>query len=246
MKIKKEQVQHARDPRWTVGGVCVLLCTAVAAGILMISGVTMAQAGEINANEARLVRAASGTFKHEGKKYRASAQYVDELRSYLSQDDVDLTSADVDSLISDMNANVAAGVQDGYLEELGGESGEADLEEAGPTEDKAGETSDDGSEESDEEQIAADEKKEESDAGVEEGSVDAADSEPKQPLYTVEETPEETQIVATDGSVIFSAAPMIKAVGYHNRTMQGMGIIGMLMLTGITGGTFMVIRNEKA
>ena len=195
--------------------ICTIIC------------VTPAQAGEINDNEARLVRAASGTFKHEGKTYRASAQYVDELREYLRQDDVDLTSEDVDSLISDMNANVAAGVQDGYLEEVGKTSVQ---------EEDVLETDETGKEIAEQDAAGAEDAKD----------ADAADSEPKQPHYTVEETPEETQIVATDGNVIFSAAPMIKTVGYHNRTPQSLGVMAILILTGIIGGTFMVIRHEKA
>ena len=85
-------------------GLPMLMLTCV----LTIAGAMNVQAGEINANEAKLVSAASGTFTYEGKTYHASSQYIGELRAYLSKDDVDLTAADVSSLISDMNANIAA------------------------------------------------------------------------------------------------------------------------------------------
>lgn len=200
--------------------------------VLTFAGATTAQAGEINANEARLVSAASGTFTYEGKTYIASPQYVSELRSYLCKDDVDLSAEDVSSLISDMYANVATGVQEGYLEEVGGTSGGTDED---PDSEEAEEPAD-GEPSGDE---AAD-----GEAG--EGTEASAPVEPEEPAYTVEETPEETKIVDTDGSVIFSAAPMIKAVGYHKQTARSVCMLAGLMLVAIVSGLYMVIRHEKA
>lgn len=186
---------------------------------------TRAYAGEINAQEARLVSEASGTFSHEGKTYRASAQYVDELRSYLCEEDVDLTAEDVDVLISDMYANVEAGVQEGYLEEVAG----TDLAETGAVESETGAVEPEGE--------AVSEASPEAEAPAEE---------PEQPTYTVESTPEQTQIVDADGSVIFSAAPMIKNVGYHTQPARAWIVLGILFAAAILTGTTMVIRNEKS
>ncbi|MCI7131154.1 MAG: hypothetical protein MSA09_11535 [Lachnospiraceae bacterium] len=214
-------------------GLSMLMLTCT----LTIAGTMNVQAGEINANEARLVSAASGTFTYEGKTYHASSQYIGELRAYLSKDDVDLTAADVSSLISDMNANIPAGVKEGYLV--------PDVEET--EEDESGEevsgedTSDD--EASDEIGEASDETGETEDQTEE---ADAAPSEPEPPAYTVEETPQETQIKDAEGSVIFTAAPMIKAVGYHKQTARSFGVLAVLALTAILGGLFLVIRHEKA
>lgn len=212
--------------------------------MLTIGGAMPVQAGEINANEARLVSAASGTFTYEGKTYRASAGYVDELRSYLSGDEVDLTAEDVNSLISDMYANVGAGVQDGYLEEVqdpsdqtADASGEKQSDANEPTGEKSAE--DDASGEEDPWKKIAD-------GETETNKKDPVDDTQKQPTYTVTETPEETQIKDTEGSVIFAAAPMIKSVGYHTQTPRGLCVIGVLMLSAISGGIVLVIRDEKA
>lgn len=207
-------------------GLSMLMLTCA----LTIASTMNVQAGEINANEARLVSAASGTFTYEGKTYHASSQYVGELRAYLSRDDVDLTAADVSSLISDMNANIPAGVKEGYLV--------PDVEET--EEDESGEEVS-GEDTSDDE--ASDEAGEAEDQTEE---ADAAPSEPEPPAYTVEETPQETQIKDAEGSVIFTAAPMIKAVGYHKRTARSFGVLAVLALTAILGGLFLVIRHEKA
>lgn len=211
--------------------------------MLTIGGAMPVQAGEINANEARLVSAASGTFTYEGKTYRACEEYVDELRSYLSGDDVDLTAEDVSSLISDMYANVGAGVQDGYLEEVQDSSDQ--------TADASGEEQPDANEPTGEETVEDDASGEEdpwkkiADGETKTNKKDPADT-PQQPAYTVTETPEETQIKDTEGSVIFSAAPMIKTVGYHTQTPRGLRVIGILMLSAICGGIVLVIRDEKA
>lgn len=212
-------------------GLSMLMLTCA----LTIVGTMNVQAGEINANEARLVSAASGTFTYEGKTYHASSQYIGELRAYLSKDDVDLTAADVSSLISDMNANIAAGVQEGYLVPDVEETEEDATDEEASGEKASGEeTSDD--EASDEAGEAENQTEE----------ADAVPSEPEPPAYTVEETPQETQIKDAEGSVIFTAAPMIKAVGYHKQTARSFGVLAVLALTAILGGLFLVIRHEKA
>lgn len=80
---------------------------------------TIAFAGDINGNEARVISAASGTFTYEGKQYKAGSSYLNSLVSYLSGDDVDLTAEQADEAISMMYANVATGVTEGYIYEIG-------------------------------------------------------------------------------------------------------------------------------
>lgn len=72
----------------------------------------------INANEQRVIAAASGTFEYQGKIYRAKDAYIGQLRSKLDQEDVDLSSADASAAIEQIMANVGTGVAQGYLEEV--------------------------------------------------------------------------------------------------------------------------------
>lgn len=76
-------------------------------------------AGEINSNEASVIAAASGTFSYEGKTYRAGSSYINSLTAYLSSDDVDLNAEQAAEAISMMYANIAEGVEQGYLYEVG-------------------------------------------------------------------------------------------------------------------------------
>ncbi len=85
-------------------------------------------AGEINSDEARLISAASSTFTHDGKEYRAKKNYVNSLKSYLSSDDVDLTAEQVDEAIATMYASVEQGIQDGYLYEIKDENTASETE----------------------------------------------------------------------------------------------------------------------
>lgn len=203
-------------------------------GVLILGSPAAVRAGEINAQEARLVSAASGIFRYNGKTYRASAQYVEELRSYLCGEDVDLTAEDVDALISDMYANVELGVQEEYLVETGDVAGVERADGGDRTgEDGHGTGSPDqtdGGKTSDDEIL----------------KYPALKGIFEQESYTVEETPEETRIVDSDGSVIFSAAPMIKTVGYHTHNARAIGVIAVLMLTAVSGGTALVVRHEEA
>lgn len=105
---------------------CVLaVCT--------ISPKMIAFAGGINSNEAGVIAAASGTFSYDGKTYQAGSAYINSLTSYLAADDVDLTAEQASEAISMMYANVGEGVAQGYLYEVGGQSG--DSEPATSTED---------------------------------------------------------------------------------------------------------------
>lgn len=72
-------------------------------------------AGDINSNEQRVIGAASGTFEYNGNKYKADSSYVAELKSYLMNDDVDLTSEQANKAIAEINNNIQTGVSDGYL-----------------------------------------------------------------------------------------------------------------------------------
>lgn len=94
----------------------ILLCISVV-GPKMI-----AFAGGINEHEAGVIAAASGTFDYNGKTYRAGSAYINSLTSYLAEDDVDLTAEQAREAISTMYANVAQGVEQGYLYEVGGEN----------------------------------------------------------------------------------------------------------------------------
>lgn len=86
----------------------------------ILSPKMIAFAGEINGNEARVIAAASGTFSYDGKTYKAGSNYINSLINYLSGDDVDLTAEQADEAISMMYANIAEGVNQGYLYEVGG------------------------------------------------------------------------------------------------------------------------------
>lgn len=109
-------------------GIRILIFT-----VLMIGAVSpkiVAFAGEINSNEARVISAASGTFIYDGKIYKAGTAYINSLISYLSADDVDLSAEQADEAISMMYANIAEGVNNGYLYEVGGDNNTQQTEES--------------------------------------------------------------------------------------------------------------------
>lgn len=72
-------------------------------------------AGEINADEQEVIAAASGTFEADGVIYRAKPEYLAELISYLSRDDVDLSADTCQAAIREMYANVTTGIEEGYI-----------------------------------------------------------------------------------------------------------------------------------
>ena len=105
------------------------LIAAVMISVLFIPSFVFA--GNINSHEADLIAQASGTFEYEGKTYVVNDAALRELRSYLSDDGVDLTADQAASAAAKMYGNVEAGVRDGYLVPVGGESRDEDARENG-------------------------------------------------------------------------------------------------------------------
>lgn len=95
----------------------IVMMTVLCMAMLVPS--RMALAGGINGNEASVISAASGTFTYEGKEYKAGSAYINSLTGYLSADAVDLTAEEASEAIAMMYANVAQGVAQGYLYEVG-------------------------------------------------------------------------------------------------------------------------------
>lgn len=129
-------------------GIMILTIAFVCFGTLFPRMITFA--GGINGNEARVISAASGTFTYNGKTYRAGSAYINSLVSYLSEDDVDLTSEQADEAISTMYASVADGIEQGYLYEVGAEdttenASTETTEETATTEEEQSDEKEDGS-----------------------------------------------------------------------------------------------------
>lgn len=101
---------------------------ALIMAVLFISSQNMVYAsaeGGINANEARVLAVARGSFEYNGEVYTARQSYVNQLIEKLSSEDVNLTSEQADSAIATIYSNVEKGVQEGYI--VKAESPEDDL-----------------------------------------------------------------------------------------------------------------------
>lgn len=83
-------------------------------------------AGDINDNEATIIAVANGTFKYNGKTYRAKSEYISELYSFLADDDTDLTAEQAHEAIDYMFSNVKEGIDSGYIYEVGGNKNNTD------------------------------------------------------------------------------------------------------------------------
>lgn len=75
-------------------------------------------AGNINGNESRVLSAMAAVYEYDGKKYKLAGEYIAEARSYLSQDEVDLTAADAQEVLNIAYADIGQGVAEGYLIEV--------------------------------------------------------------------------------------------------------------------------------
>lgn len=88
----------------------------------MVLGISSSVSAGMNGAESSLYAAASGTFEYNGKSYKAAPEYLSQLASYLNRSDVNLTDAQAESAKSQMYANVAEGVAQGYIVPIDGEA----------------------------------------------------------------------------------------------------------------------------
>ncbi len=92
----------------------------VLSGCLMVLNFENVSAGEITSIESAVVSAVSQVFRYNGDSYQALPEYIEEVRAYLSEDDVDLTEADRDEILGMIEANVPTAIEEGYLVKIGG------------------------------------------------------------------------------------------------------------------------------
>lgn len=86
-------------------------------GALMISIMltSTVYAGTLNAYEQEIISAARRAYEYEGVDYVVKQEYINELISYLSSDDIDLNAEQKDKVMQEAFANVQRGVKEGYM-----------------------------------------------------------------------------------------------------------------------------------
>lgn len=102
-------------------------------GALMISIMltSTVYAGTLNAYEQEIISAARRAYEYEGVDYVVKQEFINELISYLSSDDIDLNAEQKDKVMQEAFANVQRGVKEGYMIPLSPEDtkGETDSSE---------------------------------------------------------------------------------------------------------------------
>lgn len=76
-------------------------------------------AGDINAAEQGIVSTVCGTYEYMGAYYKVKDEYISQVISYLSRDNVNLTESQAGSYISQFYSNIATGVNGGYMYKVG-------------------------------------------------------------------------------------------------------------------------------
>ena len=76
-------------------------------------------AGDINSAEQSIVSTGCGTYEYMGAYYKVKDEYISQVISYLSRDNVNLTEAQCNSYISQLYSNISTGVNGGYMYKVG-------------------------------------------------------------------------------------------------------------------------------
>ncbi len=98
------------------------------AGVLLFPVTVLA--GDINSAEQGVIDTISNPQEYNGAYYKVTDAYIAKVTEYLSQDSIDMTQAEADNYIAQFYANIAVGINAGYMEKTG---------DVGKTEETAGE-----------------------------------------------------------------------------------------------------------
>ncbi len=90
----------------------IFIITFVFCCLLPSAGV---YAGDLNEYELQVIAEAKKVYVYQGKEYRVLSKYIDQLTSYLSQDDVDITAEQRDKALQTAYDSIEQGVLEGYL-----------------------------------------------------------------------------------------------------------------------------------
>ena len=105
-EIKKEKNMKKISQFIGAGILCVGLCLIPSMAVF---------AGDINAQEQRLLDAAGQQYLYDGVMYKATDSAIATARNYLLQDDVDLTKEQVDSALSQVMNLMPDAIAGGYM-----------------------------------------------------------------------------------------------------------------------------------
>jgi hypothetical protein len=83
--------------------------------LIFLSMASPVYAGTINEYEQEVIDLAKGVYEYNGIDYQVDPAYIDQLISYLSGDDIDLTAEQRDKVEQKAFSSVAQGVEEGYL-----------------------------------------------------------------------------------------------------------------------------------
>lgn len=116
---------------------------AAFAGAVLIPATVLA--GDINSAEQGVIDAISNPQEYNGAYYKVTDAYIAKVTEYLNQDNIDMTQTEADSYIAQFYANIATGINAGYMEKTGdvGTAGENTDETAGEGDTAAEDTGED-------------------------------------------------------------------------------------------------------
>ena len=177
--------------RWIICGIAFIISACAA---------QTAFAGSINGNEQSVISAVSGQFEKDGIIYAVKPEYISSVKSYLAQDDVELTAEQAQAAISEIYANVQTGVESGYLVEVGRTSSSETEPSQAPSEGQAERQESSTSTKKPEKQNTEENQKEPETAGTQEN--EGPEAKPEDNSATSKEGTKEDRITEKTSSVI--------------------------------------------
>lgn len=104
------------------------------AGVILFPIIVLA--GDINSAEQGVIDTISNPQEYNGAYYKVTDAYIAKVTEYLNQDNIDMTQTEADNYIAQFHANIAIGINAGYMEKTGDVEKEDALEEGDNTVDE--------------------------------------------------------------------------------------------------------------
>ena len=209
-------------------------------GALMISIMltSTVYAGTLNAYEQEIISAARRAYEYEGVDYVVKQEYINELISYLSSDDIDLNAEQKDKVMQEAFANVQRGVKEGYMIPLSPE----DTKEEADSSENDQENTDTDSSESNQNEAGSPSDDQTGTSGADKDNPNSSgkdNSDMSSPVTAIDKVLDDQDKKLTDsqedqGGTKNSDTNIIKETGFNlNPTIYTLIGMGVLMIAGM-------------
>lgn len=212
--------------------------------ILLLLPASITYAGDINDSEQTIIDRLSTAIEYHGKTYYASDEYIAQVKSYLSQDDVDFSNQEVSLYMKQFNGNIYSYVRDGYLTENISTADDDSKETQTATDKPSDMPKDKKADDTDKKDAATAKDKEASDNKTADSGKNGIDTASADQNGNGTQSPDATTATASDNSTLFSIYDINKVDSPFMNYVNSVWFVVIIFLFFLFALSYIVINKK--